>query len=213
MNGSLITVSSSFRATFSRAWTPPMALFAQWKKLRAFLRLKCTLLKHEETFFKRLDGHRAIPMVYGYAHIEHFKYLAIDLLGKSLADDNNKFVRKISIQEIANIGICCFYDYCCCFSLASIIKLSVLEHTMIMMTSSCIATRTPSLKTYTRRCRLSHLYFIDFGLARRRIYGTPREVDLVKERINVFGTLSWGGQQRSAQLLDSFPGKPIPLGW
>jgi casein kinase I family protein HRR25 len=67
--------------------------------------LKRTLLKHEANVLKRLDGHRAIPMVYGYAHLEHFEYLAIDLLGKSLADDNDKFVRKFSIQEIANIGI------------------------------------------------------------------------------------------------------------
>ena len=54
---------------------------------------------------KRLDGHRGIPTVYGYAHLEHFEYLAIDLLGKCLADDNNKFVRRFSIQEVANIGI------------------------------------------------------------------------------------------------------------
>jgi len=37
----------------------------------------------------------------------------------------------------------------------------------------------------------SHVYIIDFGLARRRLSGTPRQVDLVKERINVVGTLSW----------------------
>ena len=41
--------------------------------------------------------------MYGYAHLEHFEYLAIDLLGKSLGND--KFMRKFSIQEIANIGI------------------------------------------------------------------------------------------------------------
>ena len=75
------------------------------KKSRASLRLKRTLLKHEANVLKRLEGHRAIPKVYGYAHLEHFEYLAIDLFGKSLADVNDKFVRKFSIREIANIGI------------------------------------------------------------------------------------------------------------
>ena len=37
----------------------------------------------------------------------------------------------------------------------------------------------------------SHVYIIDFGMARRRLSGTPRQVDLVKERINVVGTLAW----------------------
>ncbi|KIM41032.1 hypothetical protein M413DRAFT_158236 [Hebeloma cylindrosporum] len=37
----------------------------------------------------------------------------------------------------------------------------------------------------------SHFYLIDFGLATHRLSVTPCEVDLVKESINVFGTLSW----------------------
>lgn len=35
----------------------------------------------------------------------HFEFLAIDLLGKSPADDNDEFVREISIQDVANIEI------------------------------------------------------------------------------------------------------------
>ena len=37
----------------------------------------------------------------------------------------------------------------------------------------------------------SHVYIIDFGLARCRLSGIPRQIDLVKGRINVVGTLSW----------------------
>jgi len=37
----------------------------------------------------------------------------------------------------------------------------------------------------------SHVYIIYFGLARSRLSGTTRQVDLVKERINVSGTLAW----------------------
>jgi serine/threonine protein kinase len=132
-------------------------------------------------------------MVYGYAHLEHFEYLAIDLLGKSLADDNDKFVRKFSIQEIANIGIqmvrCFFFHDRCYFLRKYVMKLSVLEH----IHSHDIVHRDIKPQNVLARegADFSHLYLIDFGLARRRLSGTPREVDLVKERINVFGTLSW----------------------
>jgi len=132
-------------------------------------------------------------MVYGYAHLEHFEYLAIDLLGKSLADDNDKFVRKFSIQEIATIGIqmvrCLFLYGRCYFSLRYVIKLSVLEH----VHNHDIVHRDikPQNVLACEGADFSHLYLIDFGLARRRLSGTPRQVDLVKERINVFGTLSW----------------------
>ena len=69
------------------------------------------------------------------------------------------------------------------------IKLSVLEH----IHSHDIVHRDIKPQNILARkdADFSHLYLIDFGLARRRLFGTPREVDLVKEHINVFGTLSW----------------------
>jgi len=62
---------------------------------------------------KRLAGHPAIPQLYGYGRVEHFEFLAMDLLGKSLADDDDEFVQEFSIQEVANIGVqmvCCFVN-------------------------------------------------------------------------------------------------------
>lgn len=35
----------------------------------------------------------------------NIEFLAIDLLGKSLADDDDEFVQEYSIQEVAKIGI------------------------------------------------------------------------------------------------------------
>jgi hypothetical protein len=65
---------------------------------------------------KRLEGHPAIPKLYGYGRVEHFELLAMDLLGKSLADDDDEFVREFSIQEVANIGVqmvrCFLNDIC-----------------------------------------------------------------------------------------------------
>ena len=50
--------------------------------------LKRMLLKYEANILKLLEGHPAIPKLYGYGHFEHFEYLAIELLGKSLLDQD-----------------------------------------------------------------------------------------------------------------------------
>ena len=57
-----------------------------------------------QIFLNYLDGHPAIPKLYGYGHFEHFEYLAIELLGKSLSDED-KLAQGFSIQEVADIGV------------------------------------------------------------------------------------------------------------
>jgi len=155
------------------------------------LTLKRTVLKHEANILKRLGGHPAIPELYGYGHLEHFEYLAIKLLGKPLSDQD-KFALGFSIQEVADIGVQlvrCFFlhnDNC---SPMLVIKLSALKH----IHSHGIVHRDikPQNILAHRGTDFSHVYIIDFGLARRRLSGTPCQVDLAKERINVIGTLSW----------------------
>ena len=54
-------------------------------------------------------------------------------------------------------------------------------------------TATSNLKTSSQAIipTFSHIYIIEFGLARPRLSGTPRQVDIVKERINVVRSSGW----------------------
>ncbi|KAF5384586.1 hypothetical protein D9757_007478 [Collybiopsis confluens] len=61
------------------------AKFVALKKSRASKKLQRTLLQYEARLLQLLQGHRSIPFVYAYGHL-HFEYLAMELLGPSLAD-------------------------------------------------------------------------------------------------------------------------------
>ena len=54
------------------------------KKSRISLRVKRTILRHEARVMQLLQGHSAIPTLFGYLRVQHFEYIAMDLLGKDL---------------------------------------------------------------------------------------------------------------------------------
>ncbi|KAG1857268.1 kinase-like domain-containing protein [Suillus tomentosus] len=56
------------------------------KKSRASLALKTTILNHERRVLQRLQGHPSIPKVFAYGRLEHFEYLAMQLLGANLGE-------------------------------------------------------------------------------------------------------------------------------
>jgi hypothetical protein len=51
-----------------------------------------------------LEGHPAIPRVVAYGHLQHFEYLAMELLGKSLeavAPMDERTVAKIAVHLVS----------------------------------------------------------------------------------------------------------------
>ncbi|KAG0698070.1 kinase-like domain-containing protein [Suillus ampliporus] len=56
------------------------------KKSRAYLTLQPTLLNHERLILQHLQGHPSIPRVLAYGRLEHFEYLAMELLWMDLED-------------------------------------------------------------------------------------------------------------------------------
>jgi len=59
-------------------------IYAAIKKSRVSLRVKRTMLRHEARVLQLLQGHSAIPTLFGYQRLPHFEYIAIDLLGQSM---------------------------------------------------------------------------------------------------------------------------------
>lgn len=56
------------------------------KKSRCSLNVKRSLLRHEARILQLLRDHVSIPKVYAYGHLDHFEYLSLELLGKSVRD-------------------------------------------------------------------------------------------------------------------------------
>jgi serine/threonine protein kinase len=55
-----------------------------YKKSRVSLRVRRTTFRHEARVMARLQGHPAIPKIWGYRRVEHFEYLGLELLGKEI---------------------------------------------------------------------------------------------------------------------------------
>jgi len=56
------------------------------KKSRVSKTVKRPTLRHETRVLQLLKGQAAIPVVYGYVQLDHFEYMAMELLGPSIAE-------------------------------------------------------------------------------------------------------------------------------
>ncbi|PBK65326.1 kinase-like protein [Armillaria solidipes] len=60
------------------------------KMSRVLTRVKLPTLQHETRILQLLKGHASIPCVYAYGQLEHFEYIAMEILGPSVAEQQKK---------------------------------------------------------------------------------------------------------------------------
>ncbi|TFK42034.1 kinase-like domain-containing protein [Crucibulum laeve] len=142
------------------------------KKSRVSQKVKRTILRYESTVLQFLQGHSAIPAIYGYGQLPHFEYLAMELLGPSVKEcATGRVPVKTVVSVIEQM-------------------LSALEH----VHKHGFVHR--DIKPENLLCSLadpSKIMLIDFGIS-RRIHikpGRPRKYDPSKGSLRFVGTLYW----------------------
>ncbi|TFK42013.1 kinase-like domain-containing protein [Crucibulum laeve] len=140
------------------------------KKSRVSQRVKRTILRYESTVLQLLQGHPAIPVIYGYGQLPHFEYLAMELLGPSVKECATS---RVPVKTVV-----------------SVIEqmLSALEHVY-----KCGFVHR-DIKPENLLCSLtdpSKVMLIDFGISQRIKSGPPQKYDPLKESRHIVGTLHW----------------------
>ncbi|ETW77752.1 hypothetical protein HETIRDRAFT_241720, partial [Heterobasidion irregulare TC 32-1] len=134
-------------------------------------RLRRPHLKHEAHVLQLLRGHPAIPHAVAYGHLEHFEYLALELLGPSLNDAvpqqgmEVKMVARIALQLLSALEF---------------VHSRGLVHRDIKPSNVLLTLDQPPI-----------LRLVDFGIARPFRTGIPARREPTLERLNIAGTLDW----------------------
>ncbi|KAE9397848.1 putative casein kinase-1 hhp1, partial [Gymnopus androsaceus JB14] len=144
------------------------------KKSRTPRKIKRTVLQHESRVLQLLQGHVAIPAVYAYGHLDHFEYMAIELLGPSLKD-------KLNLLDGAGLKV------------KTVIRivdqaLSALEHVHSKGIVHC------DIKPHNFLCALdddSIIKLVDFGLSKPLLHGPPNQYNPSQERRHITGSVYW----------------------
>ncbi|OBZ77476.1 Casein kinase I isoform alpha [Grifola frondosa] len=141
------------------------------KKSRASLRVRRPAMQHEARVLCMLQGHPAIPHLIAYGHLQHFEYLAMELLGKTLEEVmptggmQQEIVAQIAVYLLSALEF---------------IHSHGLIHRDIKPSNVLVSLDQPPT-----------LRLIDFGIARSFRSGVPAHCDPVEARHNVPGTLNW----------------------
>ncbi|TDL20435.1 kinase-like protein [Rickenella mellea] len=142
------------------------------KKSRVSKKVQRPALQHEIRILQLLQGHVAIPAVYGYGHLEHFEYMSMELLGPSIAEQQKegagvmvKTVIQILDQALA--------------ALQHIHALGIVHRDVKPENLLCSADDSFTIK------------IIDFGISKPFSHGHPTKYDPLKERRHITGSIYW----------------------
>ncbi|KAF8886059.1 kinase-like domain-containing protein [Gymnopilus junonius] len=140
------------------------------KKSRVSQRVKRPILQYESRVLQLLQGHPAIPALYGYGQLPHFEYLAMDLLGPSIKECSHG---PISVTTAVRVVLQ---------------MLSALKHI-----HNCGFVHR-DIKPENVLCSpidSSSISLIDYGISRPIKPGPPARYDPLSESKHVVGTLHW----------------------
>ncbi|KAI0299208.1 kinase-like domain-containing protein [Russula brevipes] len=140
------------------------------KKSRVSQRVKRTVLQYETRILQLLQGHPAIPQIYGYGHLPHFEYLAMELLGPSIKDRTTGPVAVTTTTRIV------------------LQMLSALEH---IHKCGFVHRDIKPENVLSSPIDPSKIVLIDFGISLRIKPGPPTRYDPLKESKYIVGTLHW----------------------
>lgn len=75
------------------------------KKARVSLSIKRPVLYYEATMLRLLEGHQAIPRVFGYGRKPHFEYLALELFEKDVRQLAEESEDGMSLHAVCDVAI------------------------------------------------------------------------------------------------------------
>ncbi|KAJ7743152.1 kinase-like protein [Mycena metata] len=140
------------------------------KKSRVSLRVQRPTLRHESRVLQLLQGHPAIPVLYGYGQLPHFEYLSMELLGANVKELLVSQVRAQTVVRVVQQMLS---------ALIHVHKLGIV-HCDIKPENILVSLSDPS-----------KVLLIDFGLSRFCRRGVPRQYNPAKESRCIVGTLNW----------------------
>ncbi|KAJ7743144.1 putative casein kinase-1 hhp1 [Mycena metata] len=140
------------------------------KKSRVSLRVQRTILRHESRVLQLLQGHPAIPVLYGYGQLPHFEYLSLELLG---ANAKELLVNQVRVPTVVRVVQQMLS------ALSHVHKLGIV-HRDIKPENVLTSLSDPS-----------KVLLIDFGISRLIHKGVPSQYNPLEESRHVVGTLHW----------------------
>ncbi|PBK84413.1 kinase-like protein [Armillaria gallica] len=141
---------------------------------RVSKRVKQPTLQHETRILQLLKGHASLPCVHAYGQFEHFEYMAMEILGPRVAEQQKKNGARTSLMLTTVILI---IDQALA-GLEYIHSLGILHR---------------DIKPENLLCTLddSTIKIIDFGLSKPISHGPPNKYDPLKDRKTLVGSPYW----------------------